>query len=183
MIDKKIEKWVNVKGFEGLYMVSNFGNISSGYQNKILKPHKTTNGYYFINLYKNKVQNPKTVHSVVAESFLNHIPNGQTIVVDHIDNDKTNNNLDNLQLITQRENSLKDKCLPKSGYHGVSWSVSNNKWVVRPRVNGKKFLVGYFNCPMYAGRVYKHFTDFIDRREFDFRDLKDFKKQYKNLTK
>lgn len=173
------EVWKDVKGYKGIYSVSSFGRIKSGYRFNILKQSLTSNGYRFVNLWKDKKPTNKMAHIIIAEAFLGHVPNGQVIVVDHIDNNKTNNMVSNLQLITQRENSLKDKPLPKSGYKGVVWSTSNNKWQVRPRLNGKKFFVGYFDCPKYASDVYIDFTNYVDNNEWTKPDLIIMKENYK----
>jgi hypothetical protein len=63
------------------------------------------------------------IHQLVAMTYLGHEPCGYDRVVDHIDNDKLNNHVSNLQIISQRENSSKDKFRynPTSQYTGVNW--------------------------------------------------------------
>ena len=65
-----------------------------------------------------------SVHCIIAEAFLNYIPNKGVISVDHIDEDKTNNNLNNLRIINHRENVARSSNNP-TGYTGVK-SVSNS---------------------------------------------------------
>ena len=76
---------------------------------KILKQYDSKKGYKRVELYFEGKRKEFKVHQLVAMAFLNHIPCGYGLVVDHIDNNKKNNNIDNLQLITQRENSSKDR--------------------------------------------------------------------------
>jgi ribosomal protein L15E len=71
-------------------------------------------------------------------AFLNHTPCGYKIVVDHIDNNiKTDNRLENLQLITQRENVSKDIKNTSSKYIGVCWHKKAKKWRSSIQINGK----------------------------------------------
>ena len=69
------EEWRDIKGYEGLYQISNFGNIKSlnfnkTNQQRILTLKKSTAGYYQIILYqKNKATN-KYIHRLVAETFI-----------------------------------------------------------------------------------------------------------------
>lgn len=126
-----IEIWKQVKGFEGCYDVSNFGRIKSlaritcsgqNIKERVLKPYENaSDGYFRVPLNKDGKLETKILHKLVAIAFLNHKPCGHTIVVDHIDNNKSNNHIDNLQLITQRENSSKDKRDRSSKYVGVAW--------------------------------------------------------------
>ena len=66
------EIWKPIKGFEGLYEVSNFGRVKSvGYnKSKILKPHKLDGGYFQVCLYKNKQPSHYLIHRLVAEAFI-----------------------------------------------------------------------------------------------------------------
>ena len=149
-----------IKGYEGLYDISNQGNVKSlnfrrSGKKKILKPGKSPNGYYTVSLAKNGVKKTTTIHQLVAESFLNHKKNGYKIVVDHIDSNPLNNNLNNLQLISQRLNTSKDKKDCSSKYTGVSWSKQQNKWITHIRINGKSKHLGCFINELEASNKYQ----------------------------
>lgn len=108
------EIWKNIEGYEGLYQVSNLGNIKSlkkhryngiNYyiQNeKLLKLQNDKNGYKVINLYKNKHIKNFKVHRLVAQAFIPNIEKKSEI--NHIDGNKQNNRIDNLEWCTETEN-------------------------------------------------------------------------------
>lgn len=98
------ETWKDIKGYEGLYQVSNLGRVKSLHFNKelLLKLRLTGRGYYQIDLQKNKNIKHALVHRLVAEAF---IPNPDELPqVNHKDEDKTNNCVDNLEWCTQLYN-------------------------------------------------------------------------------
>ena len=69
------EHWLAVKGYEGLYEVSDWGNVRSlNYRRngeaRLLKPIKNTGGYLLVGLYKDKKMKQKQVHRLVAEAFV-----------------------------------------------------------------------------------------------------------------
>ena len=149
----------DIPGYEGLYQVSNFGTVMSFKQykeGKILKANKNSGGYLSVGLNKDGKKKTFNIHQLVAISFLNHKPDGtQKIVVDHIDNNYLNNRLDNLQLISQRENSSKDKKNCSSKFTGVHWNKKENKWQVRILIDGKRKHLGYFEDEQEAALAYK----------------------------
>jgi hypothetical protein len=106
-----MEEWRDIPGYEGLYQVSDLGNVRSlngfGFKGKIhvLKPGEVR-GYKHVRLYKNDRLKTHRIHLLVAMAFFGHKPNSK-IVVDHIDDNSLNNRLDNLQIITQSENVKK----------------------------------------------------------------------------
>jgi len=162
---ENLEIWKDIIGYEGLYQVSSFGRVKSLggkiggkgaiSKEKILKNNLDSNGYYIVNLCKNSIQKTFKIHKLVAINFLGHIPNGFKIVVDHLNNDKTNNHVSNLQLISSRLNSSKDKKKGSSKFTGVSWNKNNNKWVSHIRINGKSKYLGSFDNEIEASEAYQ----------------------------
>ena len=151
-----IEVWKNIPEFES-YQVSNLGNVRSLKYGKerIIKQMIGGRGYYRLSLMKNKKSHTPLVSQLMAIAFLNHKPCGNKIVVDHIDNNKLNNKLYNLQLITNRENLSKDK-KSNSKYTGVCWHKSVKKWQSRIGINGKMKHLGYFTDEKEAAQAYQN---------------------------
>lgn len=89
------EAWKDVVGYEGLYLVSNHGNVKSLYTNKILSPYKRKDGYREVILSKNKIKKHATIHRLVAMAF---IPNPNNLsLINHKDENPSNNFVDNLE--------------------------------------------------------------------------------------
>ena len=140
-----MEIWKSVKGYEGRYEVSSSGLVRSlkykrGNSIKVLA-FGCSGGYYNVKLYNNTgVGKTINVHLLMGITFLNHTPNKKTHI-DHIDNDRKNNHLDNIQIISCRENSTKDRVGGTSKYVGVFRSPYNT-WTARIMVNGRKKYLG-----------------------------------------
>lgn len=83
-------------------------------------------------------------------------PNGHVSVVDHIDNDESNNKLSNLQIIPQRENASKDRKNKTSKYTGVSWDSSRGKWRAQIHIKGKTYALGRFDIEEDARDAYNN---------------------------
>jgi hypothetical protein len=137
------EIFKDIPNYEGIYQVSNLGRVKSLKLNKekILKLSIDGQGYLKVNLFDEGRRSTKNVHQLVAIVYLNHMPCGSKIVVDHINCDKLNNRLENLQLISQRENLSKDK-KGSSKYTGVSWHKQKSKWQSQIIINGKYKYLG-----------------------------------------
>ena len=99
---KTKEVWKDIKGYETLYQVSNLGRVKSCVKERILKPRLKSHGYLMVTLYKNKSKKEFLIHRLVIETFLGPIPKG--MVVNHRSEEKTDNRLENLECITQKEN-------------------------------------------------------------------------------
>lgn len=95
-------QWKEIQGYNGRYFISSNGQIKNKY-GKILKPW-IRNGYYTIGLMINKKRTNYYIHRLVAEYFLSN-PDKQRNFVNHLDGDKLNNNVSNLEWCTRQENA------------------------------------------------------------------------------
>lgn len=112
----KDEVWKDIQGYEGLYQVSNFGNVKSldkqvwggksfyFKKGEIKKKIIGSTGYWQVMLYKNNNHKTTKVHRIVAKVFIEN-PNLHN-VVNHIDGNKLNNNIKNLEWCTHKHNSI-----------------------------------------------------------------------------
>ena len=112
-----IDLWTPIKGFEGIYQVSNLGEVrsrprkitekNSGKINflpgRVLK-QKNHNGYRSVNLSKGGIFKSYTIHRLVATGFIDN-PNNYPII-NHIDFNKSNNRVDNLEWCDYKHNAL-----------------------------------------------------------------------------
>jgi len=153
-----MEIYKDVIGYEGIYQVSNLGNIKSLKFNKekVLNPScSSPDGYYRVNLFINGKSTSRLVHQLMAESFLNHKVCGLKLVINHIDFNRTNNRLDNLEIVTNRENTNKKHLKSSSKYTGVYWNKANNKWQSIIYLNGKLKHLGLFKDELDALEAYQ----------------------------
>jgi hypothetical protein len=171
------EIWKDIPGYEGIYQVSNIGNVKSlkfG-KEKILKlgmDGKSPRQYYKVILMKDKKKESVKIHKLMAMAFLNHIPCGYKIVVDHINNDRLDNRIENLQLISSRENSSKDKKLGSSKHTGVHFHKNKNKFNANIRINGKKIYLGSFDCEIEASEAYQNALKMYNNNDLSFMESK-----------
>jgi len=160
-----MEIWKEIEGFEGLYEISSFGRVKSlsrrykgGYgkdrlkKERILKSVSYLGTYLCVCLRKDNKNHHSRVHQLVAAAFLNHKAQGHKIVIDHINNNKFNNRVENLQIITQRENGTKDR-VSNSGINRVSFHKATGKFMAYYHVNGKQVYLGVFKCKYEAHKV------------------------------
>ena len=151
------EIWKDVVGYAGKYMVSNYGRIKSmGFvlkcgsikDNRImaLRLHR---GYQTVILSLNGVQKAHSVHRIACIAF-----SGQSgKIVDHIDGNKSNNNISNLRFVTQREN-VHFAARGSSKYPGVHWNKYSNTWQSRIDIDKKKTYLGSFKSEEEARNAF-----------------------------
>ena len=107
------EIWKDVKGYEGLYQVSNLGNVKSIRKNIIKKPSRLPKGYLQMRLSKNGKNKYISIHRLVAQAFIPNINNYPC--VNHKDCNPQNNKVNNLEWCTYKENnSYKNHNLKRS---------------------------------------------------------------------
>ena len=173
MKSKELEIWRDVKGYEGCYQASSLGRIKSldrtvvckdgserVYRGRILKGsiNKTT-GYRQVGLSVNGKLRTFTASQLVALAFLNHTPDGHTSVVDHVNGNRLDDRVENLQIVTNRENSStcyrSNKETLSSKYAGVSWYKRDNKWISRIQYEGKSVYLGLYPTELEAHEAYQ----------------------------
>ncbi len=138
-----VETYKKIEGFEN-YSVSDHGHVRNDKLGRILKGNDNGHGYLRVGLKRNKTSHNKLVHKLIAEAFLLNPENKKC--VDHIDNDKQNNNLINLRFATHSQNN-QNRPITKnstSGTKGVHWNKRALKWSAQININGKKIHLGYF---------------------------------------
>ena len=145
------EVWKDIKNYEGLYQISNKGNVRSvnrvyfqksshntymykKYKGKMLAKTDNGNGYLIVHLLKNGKRKPCYVHRLVAEHFILN-PNNYN-EVNHKDFNKKNNNINNLEWVSRKINvnysiknmqTEKTKC--KASSTGEKYiTKKNNYW-------------------------------------------------------
>lgn len=108
------EIWKDVPNYEGRYQISNQGRLKSLGNNKQRKEKiikaGIVKGYHSCVLCVKNKKKTFYIHQLVAMAFLNFKPSGHKYEVDHINNIKSDNRLDNLQILTHRDNTFKNPC-------------------------------------------------------------------------
>lgn len=148
------EIWKDIVGYEGIYQVSNLGEVKSlsrivdrgllpnrFQKERILKKSINAQCYYVVNLTKQSKQKVHTVHSLVAMCFIGERKGLDT---NHIDSNKLNNCLNNLEYVSRRENTCHGKSR-KHDFPGISFRYKTQKWAANPVFNGHVNDLGSFS--------------------------------------
>lgn len=155
-MENNAEFWKDIVGFEGLYEISNYGNVKSckRYVNfrfgkrlvfeKLLRLGKDKDGYLMAILCQDGIKKTVKIHRLVANAFIDKI-DGKNIV-NHIDSNKSNNILSNLEWVSSLENIChsKSKLKSSSKYIGVSYNKRDRGFRTHICRNGKNIYLGSF---------------------------------------
>lgn len=160
-----------IPGYEGIYEVSNLGNVKSLGNNfsrkeKILKPSligPKNKKYLSVLFCVNTTKKIFKIHQLVAMAFLGHKPCGFKLVVHHKNDNPLDNRVENLEITTQRDNCHKTQGKYSSKYKGVHWDKNAKKWKASIRVNGLKKHLGLFECELKAHLTYQNELNKIKR--------------------
>jgi hypothetical protein len=148
-----MEIWKDIKDFEGIYQVSNFGRVRRWRKKAkfwyLLKPLAHSGGYERLKLRNKGNDKDVYIHRLVAQSFLGI---NEEKVVNHIDGNRNNNRLDNLELVTQRENVSHGNKV--KNLVGASYKKNRGKWASSIQLLGKSRFLGSFNCETAAHFAY-----------------------------
>lgn len=110
-----------IKGYEQLYSATTCGKIWSHRNNRFLKQQLCKNGYPYVQLsYKGQIKN-STIHSLVLYSHMSSIGSFE---INHLDGDKLNNDLSNLELVTRKENNVHARKFGLTSQNGEDGSNS-----------------------------------------------------------
>lgn len=110
----------------------------------LCNPTPNTGGYYYIQL-KNKIY---IIHRIIAMVYLGLDITNTCLKVDHIDRCKTNNNVDNLRIVTPQENTY------NTNAKGYSWNKHDKRWKVHINVNKQRLYLGGFKNEEDARNTY-----------------------------
>lgn len=147
------ECWKDIPGYEGLYQVSDSGQIKSLYFSKLRALVICGRGYKAVALAKCGIKKRYYVHRLVAYSFLGD-PEGKDYEVNHKNCDKTDNRVENLEWVTRQENMAhahenglidfrrKKRRDNTTGYPGIS--INQNHYQVSIGIRGKCHYVGFY---------------------------------------
>jgi hypothetical protein len=158
------EVWKDVRGYEGLYQVSNLGRVKSlvrknNLTERILKT-STGSGYHACTLTKKGVQTMTNIHSLVSLAFLKQpLVVGRKLVIDHINGNKLDNRAINLRIVTNRFNCSEGVRVNSekysSKYAGVSRCKNEKSWQSFIRIDGEKKYLGSFINELDAAAAYQ----------------------------
>ena len=151
-----MEEWGDVPEYNGIYKVSNFGNVVSYSRGKrkLLKP-RIINGYQHVDLYKNPKRTTFGVHQLVAMVYHGFKKNNKDgLCVNHKDFNRSNNYKDNLEVITIRENSSKRSVNTRNGLTCTRYNKNNNPYKSVIYYDKAKIILGVFETEIEAHECY-----------------------------
>jgi hypothetical protein len=161
------ETFKDIPNYVGIYQVSNLGKVKSLSRKvwngrawyvtneRILKNNLKSTGYFKVILCKDGEKKNRSTHQLVAEAFLNHTPCGFKLVVNHINFNKLDNRVVNLEIVTHRENTNKKHLKTTSKYIGVGWSKVHKKWRAQIVINKERKYLGCFINELDAHYAYQ----------------------------
>lgn len=173
LLEKVMEIYRDIDNYKDYYQISNFGNARSvdrvikhkngkvfKYKGKYLKAYIDSTGYPAVTLCVNQKTKSTRIHILVWDAFGDNARNEHILQVDHIDENKLNNKIDNLQLLTPRGNTTKYRATQKSTspYLGVSFKKELGKWFASATLSqGKGVYLGIYVCEVDAYFAYRNF--------------------------
>lgn len=166
------EIWKDIPEYEGYYQASNIGRIRSldrlienerigNYIRKgvVLSPKITQRGYLSVALSKKSKTNHFMIQILVAMAFLGHKKSGYDKIVNHKDLNKKNNNIGNLEVISQRENIIHYRNIVNKNYIGVH--LIKGRYMAKTSIKGKSINLGWFSDPLEASKKYNESIELI----------------------
>lgn len=163
------EIWKDIENYEGLYQVSNFGNVKNK-NNKILKC-SDNKGYKVVHLYKNKITKAFKVHRLVAKAFIPNIENKEQ--VDHINEIKHDNREKNLRWVSNKENMI---------YYYKNHKREKTKKILQLDLNDK-LIKKWKSCHEIENELKINHKDIISCCKGYYKTYKNYKWKFENIVK
>lgn len=151
------EIWENIIGFEG-YQVSTNGNVRKG--KKSITLSTDTSGYHYVCLIINKIRKNHLVHRLVARAFIGE----SQLTVNHKNFTKTDNRLENLEYLTQRNNRI-HYALAQKRKLPIGVQETGQRFRAGISLNGKRKHIGVFDTPQEANIAYLKKLHEIEKHE------------------
>lgn len=187
-MNKYMEEWRDVPGYEGYYQVSNKGRVKSldrtityvdgrkrFYKGRVMDG-SVNKEYRQTVLYIDGIGRSFKFSQIVAMAFLGHEPNGHNLVVDHINGDKSDDRVENLRIVTNRANLSacfrSDRGSFSSAYVGVVWIEKASKWRTKIYYDGVQTSLGYYDTEIEASNTYQSALSKIEDGSFNPDDYK-----------
>ncbi len=161
---------MDIVGYEECYQVSNYGRVRSverfvkhaygglrRIRERLLISNSYKSGYVILKLSKCNIAKTLYIHQLVSSAFLGLC--SKVYQVNHIDGNKLNNHVDNLEYVTCRENINLCKEMKgnmSSTYRGVHWSKTRQYYVSRIMIDNKRIHLGCFESELDASKAYQN---------------------------
>lgn len=187
----EFEEWKDIPGWEEMYQASTFGNIRSidrtiiykdgrtyKYKGVILSSSINTSGYLAVGLAKDNKIFTISVHQLIACAFLNHKINGYKIIINHIDRNKLNNHVSNLEICTARYNTAYTYFNKKTSsiYTGVRFNKKTKAWFTSMTIQNKEIFIHYSKDELICAKAYEIAVQNVHKFDGD-------KKKFRTLIK
>lgn len=177
-----MNKYKDIKGYEGIYQIDEYGNIKSlsrvvlnsgSYSGSVKKTERilkhiiNRDGYCIVTLQKNGLRKSKSIHRLVSETFINN-PNNYN-EVNHKDLNKQNNHISNLEWCDRayNVNHYYQNANKSSKYKGVSYSEDRKKWCSYLDINKKRLALGRFNTELEAKEYRENFINQLKQINYE----------------
>jgi len=155
--------WKKIDDYD--YSININGEVRNNKTGKILKGWINRKGYYKVGLSKNDKRKIFTIHRLLYKYFKDDYQ--EELDIDHIDKNRKNNNLENLRMVNNQQNSCnrtkQKNC--SSIYKGVHFDKSRNKWQSYIYINYKKIQLGCYQTQEEAAKAY---NDYIDENNLTY---------------
>lgn len=178
MENTKDEIWKDVPNYEGIYRVSNLGRVMRiwKYKAAFIKKHGITEktyilspifsgGYNGVGLYKDKKYKHFSIHRIVAMAFLGFDPSVPDSFINHIDVDRFNNCVDNLEIVTARENQHRKTNNVYEGFEPCIY-IEKGLFLLKLEYLGESYYLGRYSCKDNAIKVRNIALERIDDGSF-----------------